>query len=164
MNWAIYVDVAVGLALVVSVLVASIVAGREEPHHRVVWIVGLVLLVLRAAFSVAIGVGVIVASRDTWAFAMGALALVLTVPIAYLRPRWAGITLLVTAVLQPLLLWVLNPIAGEWDAFPVEVMLGFYSLPVAIIGVVLVASTLRWGREPEVKEPGAPVEEAARQR
>ena len=145
MNWAIYVDVGVGFALSLAVLVMALFAGREPAVHRVLWIVGLVLLALRAIFSVAIGVGVMVASGGMWAFALGALALLLILPTAYLRPRWGGITLLVTAVLQPLLLLVLNPIAGERDAFPVEVMLGFYSLTAAIIGGVLIASTLRWG-------------------
>lgn len=154
MNWAIYVDVAVGLALSIAVLVMAIFAGREPVVHRTLWIVGLVLLALRALFSVAIGTGTMVASGGVWAFALGALALVLIIPTAYLRPRWAGITLLVTAVLQPLLLLVLNPLAGDRDAFPVEVMLGFYSVPVAVIGGVLIASTLRWGsaNEPERQE------------
>lgn len=165
MNWAIYVDVAVGLALSLAVLVMAIVAGREAAAHRVLWIVGLVMLALRALFSVAVGTGVMVASGGVWAFAMGALALLLIIPTAYLRPRWAGIALLVTAVLQPLLLLVLNPLAGERDAFPVEVMLGFYSVTVAIIGGVLIASTLRWGREQEPEDQTADVlEESARQR
>ena len=165
MNWAIYVDVAVGFALSLAVVIMAIVAGREPAVHRVLWIMGLVLLVLRAIFSVAIGAGVTVASGGMWAFAVGALALVLIIPTAYLRPRWAGITLLVTAVLQPLLLLVLNPIAGERDAFPVEVMLGFYSATVAIIGGVLIASTLRWGSEQEPEQQAdIVIEESARQR
>ena len=165
MNWAIYVDVAVGLVLSVAVLVMAIFAGREPAAHRVLWIIGFVLLALRAAFSVAIGVGVMVASGGTWAFALGALALVLLIPAAYLRPRWAGIVLLATAVLQPLLLLVLNSIAGERDAFPVEVMLGFYSVTAAVIGAVLIGSTLRWGREQEPVEPAAPmIEGSVRQR
>ena len=165
MNWAIYVDVAVGLALAVAVFVMAIFTGREPAVHRVLWIVGLVLLAVRAVFSVAVGVGVMVASGGMWAFALGALALLLILPIAYLRPRWAGITLLVTAVLQPLLLLVLNPIAGERDAFPVEVMLGFYSLTAAIIGAVLIASTVRWGGKEESNEQVAVVMgETARQR
>lgn len=165
MNWAIYVDVAVGLALSLAVLVMAIAAGREAAMHRVLWIVGLVLLSLRALFSVAIGAGTMVASGGMWAFALGAVALLLIIPTAYLRPRWAGIALLVTAVLQPLLLLVLNPLAGERDAFPVEVMLGFYSVTVTIIGGVLIASTLRWGRErePEGQTPVV-IEESARQR
>lgn len=165
MSWAIYVDVAVGLALSVAVLVLAIVSGREPAVHRVLWIVGLVLLALRALFSVAIGAGTMVASGGMWAFALGALALLLIIPTAYLRPRWAGITLLATAVLQPLLLLVLNPIAGLRDAFPVEVMLGFYSVPVAIIGGLLIACTLRWGREQGPEEGTAVViEDSARQR
>ena len=165
MNWAIYVDVAVGFALSLAVLIMAIFAGREPAVHRVLWIVGLVLLTLRAIFSVAIGAGTTVASGGMWAFAVGALALVLIIPTAYLRPRWAGITLLITAVLQPLLLLVLNPIAGERDAFPVEVMLGFYSVTVAIIGGLLIASTLRWGREQEPEQQAdVVIEESARQR
>lgn len=165
MNWAIYIDVAVGLAFSLAVLVMAIFAGREPAAHQVVWIVGLVLLALRALFSVAVGVGVMVASGGMWAFALGALALVLVIPIAYLRPRWAGIVLLVTAVVQPLLLLVLNPVAGERDAFPVEVMLGFYTVTAAVIGAVLIASTLRWGRGQEPDEPAVGVMgEAARQR
>lgn len=153
MNWAIYVDVALGFALSLAVLVMALFARREPPAHRVLWIVGLVLLSIRTFFSVAIGVGVTVASQGTWVFALGAFALVLLIPAAYLRPRWAGITLLVTAVLQPLLLLVLNPIAGEREAFPVEVMLGFYSVTAIVIGAVLVASTARWGKTKEVAQP-----------
>ena len=51
MNWAIYVDVAVGLALSLAVLVMAIAAGREAAVHRVLWIVGLVLLSLIIAIS-----------------------------------------------------------------------------------------------------------------
>ena len=55
--------------------------------------------------------------------------------------------------------------AGEQEAFPVEVMLGFYSVTVAIIGVVLIAATVPWGRARRPEEPaGAPIEESARQR
>ena len=149
MNWAIYVDVVVGMALAIAVLVMALVAGREPAIHRTVWIVGLVLLALRALFSTAIGTGTWLASGDMWAIALGALALVLMVPAAFLRPRWAGIALLVSAVLQPLLLLVLRPFAGVREEFPVEVMLGFYSLTVVIIGGVLIASTLGAPRQPE---------------
>jgi hypothetical protein len=149
MSWVIYVDVAVGMALAVAVLVMSIVAGRDPAPHRVVWIVGVVLLAVRALFSSAVGVGTWVSSGDTWAIALGAAALVLMVPAAILRPRWAGIGLLVSAVLQPLLLVILRPFADAGDDFPVGVMLGFYSLTVAVIGGVLIASTLGRPRESE---------------
>ncbi|MFM1965628.1 MAG: hypothetical protein RL134_1353 [Actinomycetota bacterium] len=142
MNWAIYVDVSVGMALAIAVLVVSFVAGREPAIHRTVWIVGIVLLSLRALFSTAIGMGTWLSSGDMWAIALGALALALMVPAAFLRPRWTGIALLASAVLQPLLLVILRPFAGEAEGFPVEVMLGFYSLTVAIIGGVLIASTM----------------------
>jgi hypothetical protein len=165
MNWAVYVDVAVGFVLAAVVLTLAIVSGRQAPVHRVVWIVGLVLLSLRTLFSVAIGTGVLIASSGMWAFALGALALVLLIPTAYLRPRWAGIVLLVTAVLQPALLLALRPLAGERDEFPVEVMLGFYSLTAIVIGGVLIASTL--GRAPSTADSAAiadSVEGAERQR
>ena len=90
MNWAIYVDVAVGFALSLAVVIMAIVAGREPAVHRVLWIVGLVLLVLRAIFSVAIGAGVMAASGGMWAFALGALALVLIIPTAY-RSNLSGV-------------------------------------------------------------------------
>lgn len=165
MNWAVYVDVAVGFVLAAVVLTMAIVSGRQAPVHRAVWIVGLVLLSLRTLFSVAIGTGVLIASSGMWAFALGALALVLLIPTAYLRPRWAGIVLLVTAVLQPALLLALRPLAGERDEFPVEVMLGFYSLTAIVIGGVLIASTL--GRAPSTADSAAiadSVEGAERQR
>lgn len=159
MNWVIYVDVAVGFTLAAAVLIAAVVAGREAPRHRAIWIVGMALLALRALFSVAIGVGVLLASDGTWAFALGALALLLLIPTAYLRPRWAGITLIVTAVVQPALLVALSPLGGEGEAFPVEVMLGFYSLTAAIIGGVLIAATLAWGHPRESTE-AVPAEES----
>jgi len=77
-----------------------------------------------------------------WAFALGAVALVLLSPTAYLRPRWAGVVLLISAVVQPALLLALRPLVGERDEFPVEVMLGFYSLPAIVIGAVLILSTV----------------------
>ena len=144
MSWAIYVDVAIGMALAITLLVISFIAGREAPRHRALWIVGVVLLGLRALFSSAVGVGTWVSSGDTWAFALGAAALALVVPAAIIRPRWAGIGLLVSAVLQPLLLVILQPFAGAGDDFPIGVMLGFYSFTVAVIGGILIASTLTW--------------------
>lgn len=143
MSWAIYVDVAVGFLLTAVVLAIAIASGRQKAAHHVLWLVGLVLLILRAGLSVVIGVGVMGASGGMWAFTLGAAALVLVVPLAILRPRWAGIVLIVTAVLQPLVLLVLRPLAGVREEFPVEVMLGFYSLPAAVIGGVLIASTIR---------------------
>ncbi len=145
MSWAIYVDVAIGMALAITLLVISFIAGREAPRHRALWIVGVVLLGLRALFSSAVGVGTWVSSGDTWAFALGAAALALVVPAAIIRPRWAGIGLLVSAVLQPLLLVILQPFAGAGDDFPIGVMLGFYSFTVAVTGGILIASTLSWG-------------------
>jgi len=162
MNWVIYVDVAVGMALAITLLVISLIAGREPARHRAVWIVGVVLLGLRALFSSAVGVGTWVSSGDTWAFALGAAALALLVPAAILRPRWAGIGLLVSAVLQPLLLVILRPFAGLGDDFPVGVMLGFYSFTVAIIGGVLIASTLGGPRESDDEASTVKVERVER--
>ena len=160
MSWAIYVDVAIGMALAITLLVISFIAGREAPRHRALWIVGVVLLGLRALFSSAVGVGTWVSSGDTWAFALGAAALALVVPAAIIRPRWAGIGLLVSAVLQPLLLVILQPFAGAGDDFPVGVMLGFYSFTVAVIGGILIASTLTWGKAAE-GDATAPAESSA---
>jgi hypothetical protein len=162
MNWVIYVDVAVGMALAVTLLVFSFIAGREPARHRAVWIVGVVLLGLRALLSSAVGVGTWVSSGDTWAIALGALALVLMVPAAILRPRWAGIGLLVSAVLQPLLLVTLRPFAGVGDDFPVGVMLGFYSFTVAVIGGVLIASTLGGPKESDDEASTVTVERVER--
>jgi hypothetical protein len=162
MNWVIYVDVAVGMALASTLLVISFIAGREPARHRAVWIVGVVLLGLRALFSSAVGVGTWVSSGDTWAFALGAAALALLVPAAILRPRWAGIGLLVSAVLQPLLLVTLRPFAGVGDDFPVGVMLGFYSFTVAIIGGVLIASTLGGPKESDDEASTVTVERVER--
>lgn len=151
MTWVLYADVAIGLALASGVLVMSLLAGRRPPIHTALWAVGLSLLVLRAVFSVAIALGVLVASEASWAFAIGAVALVTTIPIAVLQPRWAGITLLVSAVLQPTVLFVLGRVAGvPQEGFPVEVMLVFYSLTVAVIGGLLIASTLGRPSQPEV--------------
>ena len=150
MTWVLYVDVVVGLVLAAGVLMVSLMAGGERPPHRALWIVAVVLLAVRALFSAAMGVGVLVSSDRTWSFAIGALALVLMVPAAILRPRWTGIALLITAVLQPGLLFVLGRLGGVAEQeFPVEVMLVFYSLTVSVIGVLLIASTMTWGKAAE---------------
>lgn len=159
MNWAIYFDVAVGFLMAAVVLALAIVSGRQEAAHWGLWIVGIVLLSLRALFSLAVGMGTLIASGGMWAIALGAVAWLLVIPIAFLRPRWAGIVLLVSAFVQPALLFALRPLAGERDEFPVEVMLGFYSLSAIVIGGVLIASTISWGRtsadEPAVAAPAS---------
>lgn len=163
MTWVLYVDVAVGLALSVGLLAASVVAGRAPVVHPVLWALGLGFLVLRALFSLSIGIGVLVSTDATWAFAIGALALALIIPSAVLRPRWAGIMLLVTAVVQPALLFVLGGVSGlAGQEFPVEAMLGFYSLTVAIIGGVLIAATLGHRKEVPASDSAQPASEPAR--
>ena len=164
MTWVLYVDVAVGFAFALGVLVMAILARREAPVHTVLWAIALGLLVLRALFSLSIGIGVLLASDRSWAFAIGAAALTLLVPAAVLRPRWAGIALLVTAVAQPAILFVLGRLSGlAGEEFPVEVMLGFYSVPVSIIGALLILSTIRWGRreEPADAAVSAPADQSA---
>lgn len=146
MNWAIYFDVAVGFLMAAVVLAMAIVSGRQQAEHHGLWIVGLVLLSVRTLFSLAVGMGALVASSGMWAIALGAVAWLLVIPIAFLRPRWAGVVLLVSAVVQPALLFALRPLAGTRDEFPVEVMLGFYSLTAIVIGGVLIASTMSWGQ------------------
>lgn len=137
----------------------SLLSGRTPPIHAVLWAVGLSLLVLRALFSVAIALGVLISSDASWAFAIGAVALVTTIPIAVLQPRWAGITLLASAVLQPSVLFVLGRLAGvSQEEFPVEVMLGFYSLTVAVIGGILIASTLGSPSRGDARDPEASTE------
>jgi hypothetical protein len=150
MTWVLYVDVSLGMALAVGVLVMAVLTGRKPPVHVVLWAIGLGLLTLRALLAVAIGVGILVASEASWAFLIGAIALVVTIPAAVLQPRWAGIALLISAILQPAILFVLGLLAGVADEeFPVDAMLGLYSLTVAIIGGVLIASTLGRPRQPE---------------
>lgn len=163
MTWVLYVDVAVGLVLALGFLAMAIVAGREAPAHKALWVVAVSLLVVRALFSLSIGMGVLFTSDSTWSFAIGATALALFIPTAVLRPRWAGIGLLISAVLQPALLFVLGRLAGVAEQeFPVEVMLAFYSLTVSIIGGLLILSTARWGRQEgeqpaDVHAPAEPV-------
>lgn len=143
MTWVLYVDVSVGMALAMGVLVMALLTGRKPPVHVVLWAIGLALLTLRALLALAIAIGVLVASEASWAFLIGAIALVVTIPAAVLQPRWAGITLLISAVVQPAILFTLGRLAGVADEeFPVDAMLGLYSLTVAIIGGVLIASTL----------------------
>jgi hypothetical protein len=65
-------------------------------------------------------------------------------------------------VLQPLLLVTLRPFAGVGDDFPVGVMLGFYSFTVAVIGGVLIASTLGGPKESDDEASTVTVERVER--
>ena len=91
MTWVLYVDMSVGLALASAVLVMCLLSGCQQPVRSVLWSIGLGLLVLRAALSAAIAVGVLSSSEASWAFVTGALALFVTLPMAVLQSRPGGL-------------------------------------------------------------------------
>lgn len=150
MNAAMYLIVGIGLVASIVLLVLALRAGREEPVHRIAWIVGLVALCLGAAFHLLVSYGALSAGGPdmTWVL-VGTLALLVTVGVAVLRPRWAGLGLIITGAWFPALLWLAELIvsSGVEETVPVPVMLGFYSVPAAIVGTVLLLSTVTRRRE-----------------
>lgn len=138
-----YLDVILGLLIALAVLTASLWAGRQRPAHDVPWAIGLVVLSGRALLSTITGVGIVLATDHDPVVLIGAVALLLMIPAAILRPKWAGIALLISAIVQPGILFIAEQTSsgpGPW--IPAGVMLVFYSIPVVVAGVLLIVSTL----------------------
>ena len=114
-------------------------------------------LCLGAAFHLLVSYGALSAGGPDMAWVLiGTLALLVTVGVAVLRPRWAGLGLIITGASFPALLWLAGLIvsSGVEETVPVPVMLGFYSVPAAIVGTVLLLSTVT--RRHEVSGPVEP--------
>lgn len=94
----VYLTVGIGLLASAVALILAVRAGREPPAHPVLWVIGLVLCTLSAAFSTMIAI-----ASSTWWVGIGAVALWCVVALAAMRPVWAGAVLIGTAILLPLL-------------------------------------------------------------
>lgn len=69
----IFIVVGTGLLGTIAVLAISMRIGRDEPHHRVPWIIALVALGLDSAIHIAISVGVLLAFYPPRMLIVGAL-------------------------------------------------------------------------------------------
>lgn len=164
MDQVFFFDVILGFVMAVAVVIAALVAGRERALHSALWILGLTVLSLRALLSLATGVGMALGTDHDYVVLLGAAALVLLIPAAVLRPRWAGFVLMATAIVQPGILFLAEQQAGEGPGpwIPSGVMLVFYGIPAIIAGALLIASTLRWGRGDGAEGPAPMVIEESR--
>lgn len=149
-----YLVVTTGLVVALVLLAMAVARGRAAPPRRTPWILALVVLGLDSLLHVAATVGMIVASgseqvewTDAAWFVMGTVAFLVILVVAVLRPRWAGIALLGSAAVVPLV-FALGGLVGpagtgpETDAAPPwPVALVAYSVPAALSGGLLVLST-----------------------
>jgi hypothetical protein len=158
----IYVVVGTGLTAGVLLLVFAIPRGRVAPARNAPWVVGLVILALDTALHVAASIGALVDGGlgGAW-FILGTLAFLAVLVVAVLRPRWAGLALLVSAAVVPLALAVggLTANGVAEGAVPWPVALVTYSVPAAVSGGLLVLSS--WARR---RKPGDPPEADVRSR
>lgn len=141
---------ALGLLVTIVLLVASFRRPPVPPQHRVLWIIGLVLIGISIAFRLVLLIGVSFngSVNDRLAIILGSLAVVLVFIAAFRQPAWAGWVLIGTAITLPLLTWGASAMAGDVD--PLEVaapMAGFYGIPAIITGGLLVLSSPTWGTQ-----------------
>jgi len=138
----IFIVVGTGLLGTIAVLAISMRIGRDEPHHRVPWIIALVALGLDSAIHIAISVGALTMGGwdEAW-IAVGSLAIAGVFATAWIQPRIAGLWLIVTAIVLPLLFLALSAVwSPTEETVPVGVLLAFYPPRMLIVGALLVWS------------------------
>lgn len=144
----IYVVVAVGLVGTLAALVIALRAGRVVPTRRVPWVIALVALGIDSALHIAISVGALLSGgwEAMW-IVLGSLAIAGVFATAWISPRIAGWWLVATAIALPAILvaGTMESAQGIEQPVPVEVMLGFYTPRMLIVGALLIWSTARRG-------------------
>lgn len=140
----IYVVVTIGLLGTVTTLALALRAGRVAPIRRVPWVIALVALGIDSALHIAISVGALVTGgwEAAW-IALGSLAITGVCATAWVSPRIAGWWLVATAVALPLILVLTTLLVAQGDEqpVPVEIMLGFYTPRMLIVGGLLLWAT-----------------------
>ena len=138
------ITVSIGLVAAAVFLWFALRAGRDRPRRAWAWIAALVLLLISLAFRVAVMVGVSQGGGFGSAIpvAVGTAAVAVVMVASIWRPVWAGWFCLATAAAIPALLWLVQrAIAEPADlSIPAEALLATYSVPIAVIGVLLVVA------------------------
>jgi len=142
---SIYVVVGIGLVGSLITCAVALRIGRESPGHRVPWWIAVIALGLDSAFHIAMSVGAVIQGgwESTW-IVIGSLAITGVFATAIIRPKIAGVWLIGTAIVLPVVLIIGNAIwsPGE-ESVPVEVLLGLYSTRMLVVGALLMWSATR---------------------
>ncbi len=146
-----------GLAAVIALVVLSLRAGRVPRERRLPWVLAVIALSLSVAWRLVMITGALVAESFSIALPMvlGNLAVAGVLLAAFWRPRWAGWTLIGTAVVLPLLSWVLwLVIPGEkLSSIPPAVMAMTYGVPALVVGgLLLLSATPKRDHVPRIED------------
>ena len=143
----------IGFLGALVLLIASVRAGRQQPHLPVLWIISIVALSASILFRFALFVGSSIQGSPlaTLPILIGNLAVILVLISVFWQPSWSGWFLIGSAVAMPLisLLFELVVIQVKPDDVITPVVLISYSLPALITGILLLISM----RKPAMAEP-----------
>ncbi len=134
----------VGVIVTVVLLILSFRAGRSTPTNNVLWVIALVLFGISVAFrfTIVIGGALNEQAMNVLPVFIGNIAVVGVFVAAFWQPRLTGWFLIGSAFAMPLLTLILETTVSE--TFPEEtvavVMVGSYSIPSILAGVLLVLS------------------------
>lgn len=139
MGDSLIVVTSLGFVTALSVLVATLRAGRRDPVRRVPWIIALVLIGISLVFRLAIIVGTSLAASYSAAvpIAVGELAVAAVFAVAFLRPAWGGWLLIGTALALPAVSALLDLAGDAMEQSYAVAILGFYSIPATVSGALL---------------------------
>jgi hypothetical protein len=145
MSILMYLVVMTGLTASIVVLALAAAKRRAAPPRTALWILGLVVLGIDTLLHVVASVGMAIAGGvgGAWLY-LGTLGFVALLAAAFIRPRWAGVALLASAVLVPLMLAVGGLVGGEGERadVPWSVAAVTYSVPAVLSGSLLLGSTI----------------------
>lgn len=134
----------IGLLAAVILLIASLRAGRVQPHHQIPWIIGIVALSLSIIFRLSIFIGTSIQGFPLGSLpvAIGNVAVILVLISVFWQPLWTGWFLIGSAFVMPLLsvLFELLVLDVKFDDLVTPVMLISYSLPSIITGTLFIIS------------------------
>lgn len=139
----------VGVIATVVLLILSFRAGRSTPSNFVLWVIALVLIGISVAFRFTIVIGGTLNEQaiEVLPVLIGNIAVIGVFVAAFWQPRLTGWFLIGSAFAMPLLTLILETTVS--GIFPEEtvaaVMVGSYSIPSIIAGVLLVLSEKQSG-------------------
>lgn len=135
-----------GFLAAVIFLVASLRAGRQRPHHQVLWIIGVVALIASVIFRFVLFIGASAQGSplDALPILIGNLAVILVVVSAFFQPLWSGWLLIGSAIAMPLLSLLFELLASDGSSIDsvsvAPAVLIAYSLPALITGALFLIS------------------------
>ena len=135
---------AVGLVGALVLMVTSVRAGRQVPHIRALWIIGIIALSASILFRLAITIGTSIQGffLASLPIVIGNIAVALVLVSVFWQPLWSGWFLIGSAVVMPLLsvLFELLVLQANLDELVTPVILMTYSLPALITGALFIIS------------------------